>query len=53
MAKELVFVYTVYDSDEYDQEDLDDVVNSIERDLESSDGPGQMLCFRGVREVED
>jgi len=53
MAKEIVFTYTVYDSDEFNQEDIDSVINSILRDLSSSDGPGQMVCFAGVREVEE
>ena len=48
MAKEIVFVYTMCDDDE---RDIDDIINSIERDLSSSDGPGQNLYFAGIRET--
>jgi len=50
MAKEIVFIYTMCDDDE---RDIDDIVNSIERDLSSSDGPGQCMYFAGVRELQD
>ena len=52
MAKEILFAYHVDDSDEYSPEDIDSVINSILRDLSSSDGPGQCVHFIGVREVE-
>jgi hypothetical protein len=52
MAREIVYTYNIDPDDEgeYTDEDIREIVESINRVLDSCDGPGQGLSFRGVEE---
>ena len=52
MTREIIYTYNI-DPDEdgeYTEEDIREIVESINRVLDRCDGPGQLLSFRGVEE---